>query len=77
MRLVAMPVMKNGSVVPDLVRSIALPKLTKVKKFNNYVKHYVVANAIHDVQCAGTPKLPVTPVPDLWDLLIAIGNEFK
>jgi hypothetical protein len=35
MRLVAMPVMKNGSVVPDLVRSIALPKLTKVKKFNN------------------------------------------
>jgi hypothetical protein len=35
MRLVAMPVMKNGSVVPDLVRSTALPKLTKVKKFNN------------------------------------------
>jgi hypothetical protein len=77
MRSAVMPVMKNGYAVPDQARSTALLKLTKVKKFNNYAKHYVVANAIHDVQCAGTPKLPVTPVPDLWDLLIAIGNEFK
>jgi hypothetical protein len=72
-----MPVMKNGSVAPDLVRSIALPKLTKVKKFNNCDKHYNKVNVIHDVLCAGTLKQPVMPVPDRWDQLIVIGNGFK
>jgi hypothetical protein len=77
MRLVAMPVMKNGYAVPGLVLSTASPKLTKVKKFNNYGKHYGKVNVILDVQCVGMPKPPVTPVLDRWDLLIVTGNGFK
>jgi hypothetical protein len=77
MRLAVMPVTKNGYAVPDLVRSTALPKLIKVKKFNNYGKHYGKVNVILDVLCVGMLKQPVTPVPDLWDLLIVIGNGFK
>jgi hypothetical protein len=77
MHLVAMPVMKNGYAVPDLASLTALPKLTKVKKFNNYGKHFGKASAIHDAQCAGTPRQPAMPAPGLWDLLTEIGNGFN
>jgi hypothetical protein len=77
MRLEAMPATKNGYAVPDQVRLTALLKLTKVKKFNNCDKHYGKANVIHDAQCVGTLRQPVTPVPDQWDQLIVIGNVFK
>jgi hypothetical protein len=74
MLLEAMPATKNGYAVPDLAHLTALPKLTKVKKFNNYDKHFSKVNAIHDAPCAGTPKQPAMPAPGLWDLLAEIGN---
>jgi hypothetical protein len=77
MRLVAMPVTKNGYVVPELVSLTALLKLTKAPKSNNYGKHYSVVSVIPLAQYAGTQSLPEMLVPDLWVLTIEIGKEYN